>query len=115
MGERYWDRDQQITGKQWHAVSLLGYSFSSNIALKEHHYKVQQRGTGLLQESLKCSPPASRWRCKENRATYRHVWWEYSKVRSCFKSLSIDMENIVGCRLPFSMRTICFMIFLHCR
>lgn len=86
--------------------SLPWYRFSSNIAFKEHHYKLQHRWYWTPVRISKIFPDASTlcWRCKEDRATYQHVWWDCNKVRGFRKSLSVDMKQIIGSRLPFSIQ-----------
>lgn len=37
------DKGLQLSDAQWRKIDWMGYKVSNNVALKEHHYKVQPR------------------------------------------------------------------------
>lgn len=80
---------------------------SSNIALREHLYKVLHRWYWTPCRISKMFPNASMacWRCGDTMATFSHIWWDRCKINVYWETVSRDVEMIIGQRIPFTLKT----------
>lgn len=100
------DVGQELDKFQWEAINLQGQKMSSNIALREHYYKVLHRRYRTPQLVLKMFPNCSSncWRCGSLNANYRHIWWDCHVIKPFWRQIGQEVDRIMGQNIPLTLR-----------